>query len=54
VSEPEGELLARAKSGYLKRFPVAILMDTRLWIVKLTCIKMTDNRLGFGKKIVWP
>lgn len=53
VSEPEGDLLARAKSGYLKRFPVAALMDTRLWVVKLTHIKMTDNRLGFGKKLIW-
>ena len=53
VSEPEGDLLRRAKSGYLKRFPVAILMDTRFWIVRLTHIKMTDNRLGFGKKIIW-
>ena len=35
------------------RFPVAALMDTRLWILKLTHIKMTDNRLGFGKKIIW-
>jgi len=53
VSEPEGELMAKAKSAYLKRFPVAILMDTRLWIVKLSYIKMTDNRLGFGKKLFW-
>jgi uncharacterized protein len=53
VSEPEGDLLSRAKSGYLKRFPVAALMDTRLWIVKLNYIKMTDNRLGFGKKLIW-
>ncbi|MDO9580124.1 MAG: hypothetical protein Q7J06_06095 [Bacteroidales bacterium] len=53
VTEPEGDLLARAKSGYLKRFPVAALMDTHLWVVKLTYIKMTDNRLGFGKKIIW-
>jgi uncharacterized protein len=53
VSEPEGDLLSKAKSAYLKRFPVAILMDTRLWIVKLTFTKMTDNRLGFGKKIIW-
>lgn len=53
VSEPEGDLLARAKRGYLKRFPVAALMDTRLWILKLTHIKMTDNRLGFGKKLIW-
>jgi hypothetical protein len=53
VSEPEGELLDKAKSVYLKKFPVAALMDTRLWIVKLTYIKMTDNRLGFGKKLIW-
>ena len=53
VSEPDGDLHRRAKRGYLKRFPVAALMDTRLWIVRLTHIKMTDNRLGFGKKIIW-
>jgi uncharacterized protein YhbP (UPF0306 family) len=54
VSEPEGELLSKAKRAYLLRFPVAVLMDTRLWIVRLTYIKMTDNRLGFGKKLIWP
>jgi uncharacterized protein YhbP (UPF0306 family) len=53
VSEPEGEDLALAEMAYLKRFPVAMLMDTHLWMVELTYIKMTDNRLGFGKKIVW-
>jgi len=53
VSEPEGDLLAKAKNGYLRRFPVAALMDTHLWIVRLSHIKMTDNRLGFGKKIIW-
>jgi uncharacterized protein YhbP (UPF0306 family) len=54
VSEPEGELLSKARWAYLKKFPPAILMDTHLWIVKLTYIKMTDNRLGFGKKLIWP
>jgi hypothetical protein len=54
VSEPEGDLLSKAKRAYLLRFPVAALMDTRLWVVKLTFIKMTDNRLGFGKKLIWP
>jgi uncharacterized protein len=53
VSEPEGDLLSRSRTAYLRRFPVAALMDTRLWIVRLTCIKMTDNRLGFGKKLIW-
>jgi uncharacterized protein len=53
VSEAEGVMLAKAKSAYLKRFPVAALMNTRLWIVRLSYIKMTDNRLGFGKKLIW-
>jgi len=53
VSEPKDELLKKAKSAYLKRFPVAMLMETHLWVVHLTHIKMTDNRLGFGKKIIW-
>jgi uncharacterized protein YhbP (UPF0306 family) len=53
VSEPEGDLLSKAKWAYLKKFPPAVLMDTHLWVVKLTLIKMTDNRLGFGKKIIW-
>ena len=53
VSEPEGNLASKAKSAYLKRFPVAMLMDTHLWVVKLTHIKMTDNRFGFGKKVIW-
>ncbi len=46
-------MLSKARWAYLKRFPLAVLMDTHLWVVKLTFIKMTDNRLGFGKKIVW-
>ena len=53
VSEPGEEMLSKAKRAYLKRFPPAILMDTHLWIVSLTYIKMTDNRLGFGKKLIW-
>jgi uncharacterized protein len=54
VSEPEGATLSKAKWAYLKKFPPAVLMDTHLWVVKLTLIKMTDNRLGFGKKLIWP
>ena len=53
VSEPEGRLLVKARKAYLLKFPVATLMDTHLWVVELTNIKMTDNRLGFGKKLIW-
>ena len=38
---------------YLKRFPFAALMDTTLWLLKIDYAKMTDNRLGFGKKLIW-
>jgi uncharacterized protein YhbP (UPF0306 family) len=54
ISEPDGKLAEKARTAYLKRFPPAALMDTHLWVVRLTCIKMTDNRLGFGKKMIWP
>ena len=54
VSGPEGEMTGKAQNAYIKRFPVAMLMDTHLWVVRLTHIKMTDNRFGFGKKLIWP
>ena len=53
ISEPEGEMAGIARNAYIKRFPVAMLMDTHLWVVKLSLLKMTDNRLGFGKKLIW-
>ncbi len=53
VSEPSGEIAKKVRRAYLKRFPAAMIMDTHLWIVRLTMIKMTDNRLGFGKKLIW-
>ena len=53
ISELKGERLDKAKRAYLKRFPVAALIETHLWVVDLTYVKMTDNRLGFGKKLIW-
>jgi uncharacterized protein len=50
---PENEMIAKTKHAYLKRFPFAALMDTTLWILYPDHIKMTDNRLGFGKKLIW-
>jgi len=51
--EPEGDLLKKANVAYLKRFPYAILKTTKLWVLDISFIKMTDNRLGFGKKLIW-
>ncbi len=53
IKQPEGEYLKKVKKAYLKRFPIAMLMKTTLWTVELTFIKYTDNRLGFGKKLIW-
>jgi uncharacterized protein len=50
---PEGEEMKRVNSIYLKRFPFAVLMDTTLWKFRVDYAKMTDNRLGFGKKLIW-
>ncbi|MDX1315515.1 MAG: hypothetical protein R3356_08440, partial [Eudoraea sp.] len=50
---PDEKLHKKARKAYLKRFPVAALMNTSLWVVKLNHIKLTDNRLGFGKKLTW-
>lgn len=53
IFEPTAEQNGKVKKAYLTRFPVAMLMETTLWIVELTYIKMPDNRLGFGKKLIW-
>jgi uncharacterized protein YhbP (UPF0306 family) len=50
---PEGELKKKANKRYLKRFPYAKLMETQLWVLELDFLKLTDNRLGFGKKLIW-
>jgi uncharacterized protein YhbP (UPF0306 family) len=53
MAVPENELARKAKKAYLKRFPFAVLMKTSLWVLHTKSIKMTDNRLGFGKKLIW-
>ena len=42
-----------ARKCYIKRFPYAAAADLELWIVEPTMMKLTDNTLGFGKKLVW-
>ncbi|MGI6479172.1 MAG: pyridoxamine 5'-phosphate oxidase family protein [Salinivirgaceae bacterium] len=42
-----------AKTTYLKRFPYARISDLNLWILDPQHLKLTNNKLGFGKKIIW-
>jgi uncharacterized protein YhbP (UPF0306 family) len=46
--------LKAAKRQYLEKFPVARLSKLHLWGIVPDRIKMTDNRLGFGTKLIWP
>jgi len=43
----------KLKKIYFKEFPHAIVMKPKLWQIKVNYFKMTDNKLGFGKKIIW-
>ncbi len=51
--EAKDNLLKKCKKQYLIKYPYAILKLTTMWTIKLTFAKLTDNRLGFGKKIIW-
>lgn len=42
-----------ATSTYLKRFPYAVVAPLTLWMVRPEMMKLTDNTLGFGKKLIW-
>ncbi len=50
---PEGDLLSKYKRKYLFRYPFAQLMNPELWIISPDFYKYTDNRLGFGTKLIW-
>jgi len=51
--EAKDELLESIKKVYYKKYPFARAFAGELWAVEFTFIKMTDNTLGFGKKIEW-
>ena len=41
------------RAAYVKRFPYTALAPLNLWSVTPTMMKLTDNTLGFGKKLIW-
>lgn len=52
-----GEFLAledkELEKLYFKKFPYALAMKPKLWQIKVEYFKLTDNTLGFGKKLIW-
>ena len=53
VEEAKGEWNSKAKIAYLKAYPFALMHLETLWIFRPDFFKLTDNRLGFGTKIIW-
>jgi uncharacterized protein YhbP (UPF0306 family) len=53
MTEVSGQMKTKAITSYLKRFPYAALSGTPVWVIEITYAKFTDNKLGFGKKLVW-
>ncbi len=51
--EAIGDDLKRAETIYYNRYPFARAFGGVIWIVDLEEMKMTDNTLGFGKKLLW-
>lgn len=41
------------KMTYIKAFPYAAVADLSLWRLEADMMKLTDNTLGFGKKLIW-
>lgn len=38
---------------YYDKFPFAKAKPSAIWGINLEFVKMTDNTLGFGKKLIW-
>jgi len=49
----KAELYKGDKIIYFKRFPLSVILKPKLWCIQVEWLKMTDNRLGFGKKLIW-
>lgn len=43
----------QAKRTYIKRFPYAAAAPLEIWTIEPDFMKLTDNTLGFGKKLIW-
>lgn len=38
---------------YFQSFPYALALRPMLWKIEVDFFKLTDNKLGFGKKLIW-
>ncbi len=42
-----------ASNDYHKKYPFALLIPGKVWVIQIESIKMTNNSIGFNKKIQW-
>ena len=42
-----------AAAAYYSKYPVALAMPGKIWIVEFHSLKYTDNSKGFGYKNIW-
>jgi uncharacterized protein YhbP (UPF0306 family) len=47
------ELTMKASSSYYLRFPFAMAVPGKLYLISLLSVKFTDNTKGFGHKQHW-
>jgi uncharacterized protein len=55
IYELEGEELKKLRKIYLRRFPYVtpFIKDAPFWKIEPDFLKLTDNNIGFGKKLLW-
>ncbi|CAN5236847.1 YhbP family protein [soil metagenome] len=53
VLDKDDDFANKAFATYHKKMPFALAMQGEVITIEITDIKMTDNKLGFGKKLLW-
>ncbi|HBO22184.1 YhbP family protein [Providencia sp.] len=49
----DGVVEQQARAAYCQRFPIALTAKLPVWQLCLQKVKMVDNKLGFGTKLLW-
>jgi len=49
----EGDEAEQGRAIYYRKFSFARLRPAPIWTIDPEILKLTDNRLGFGTKIIW-
>jgi uncharacterized protein len=42
-----------AATEYHRKYPFAVAIPGEVWAIQLDAVKMTDNAIGFAKKLTW-